>query len=54
MIGNYIGNNPNGLDVVLSDDYETNNSHLIASTACVNNVYNNLKELVDSKGGGYH
>ena len=35
MTGNYIGNNPNGLDIVLSDDYETNNSHLIASTACV-------------------
>ena len=52
MTGNYIGNNPNGLDIVLSDSYETNNSQLIASTKCVNNVYNNLKELIDSKGGG--
>lgn len=50
MTGNYIGNNPNGLDIVLSDSYETNNSQLIASTKCVNNVYNNLKELIDSKG----
>ena len=52
MTGNYIGNNPNSLDVVLSDSYETNKSQLIASTKCVNNVYNNLKELIDSKGGG--
>lgn len=50
MTGNYIGNNPNGLDIVLSDSYETNNSQLIASTKCVNNVYNNLKELINSKG----
>ena len=43
MTGNYIGNNPNGLDIVLSDDYETNNSHLIASTAC---VYNAVQEIL--------
>lgn len=49
MTRNYICNNPNGLDIVLSDDYETNNSQLIASTKCVNNVYNNLKEFIDSK-----
>lgn len=41
MTGNYIGNNPNGLDIVLSDDYETNNSHLIASTKC---VYDAIKD----------
>ena len=43
MTGNYIGNNPNGLDIVLSDDYETNNSHLIASTAC---VYDAVQEIL--------
>lgn len=43
MTGNYIGNNPNSLDVVLSDSYETNNSHLIASTKC---VYNAVQEIL--------
>lgn len=43
MEGNYIGNNPNGLDLVLSDDYETNNSQLIASTKC---VYNAVQEIL--------
>lgn len=38
MEGNYIGNNPNGLDLVLSDDASTNRSDLIASTKCVFNA----------------
>lgn len=43
MSGNYIGNNPNGTDYVLSDDYRTNNTKLFASTACVNNAVNEIK-----------
>ena len=43
MEGNYIGNNPNGLDIVLSDDYETNNPQLIASTKC---VYDAVQEIL--------
>lgn len=42
MTGNYIGNNPNGLDIVLSDDYKTNNTKIFASTACVNNAVNEM------------
>lgn len=43
MSGNYIGNNPNGTDYILSDDYRTNNTKLFASTACVNNAVNEIK-----------
>lgn len=46
MEGNYIGNNPNGLDLVLSDDASTNRSDLIASTKCVFNA------MQDSIGSG--
>ena len=43
MTGNYIGNNPNGVDFVLSDEYKTNNPKIFASTACVNNAVNEIK-----------
>ena len=47
MDGNYIGNNPNGLDLVLSDDASTNRSDLIASTKC---VFNAMQESVIGSG----
>ena len=34
-MGNYVGNNPNGVDLFMSDDYTSNSSKLIASTKCV-------------------
>lgn len=45
MDGNYIGNNPNRLDLVLSDDASTNRSDLIASTKC---VYNAIQDSIGS------
>ena len=34
-MGNYVGNNPNGVDLFMSDDYTSNSSKLLASTKCV-------------------
>lgn len=34
----YLGNNPNGLTIVLSDDYSTEGSGIAASTKCVNDA----------------
>lgn len=34
-MGNYVGNNPNGIDLFMSDDYTSNSSKLVASTKCV-------------------
>lgn len=34
-MGNYVGNDPNGVDLFMSDDYTSNSSKLIASTKCV-------------------
>lgn len=45
------GNGTNRLYGV-SDTIDSDSSLTVASTKCVNNVYNNLKELIDSKGGG--
>ena len=48
MTGNYIGNNPNEIDFLISDDYETNSSKIIASTKCVNDAIN-VNKLIDNK-----
>ena len=59
MSGNYIGNNPNGIDIFLSDSHETNNPNLISSTKCVHNSHIDLKEycdqlkdMIENKGEG--
>lgn len=44
------GNGTNRLYGV-SDTIDSDSSLTVASTKCVNNVYNNLKELIDSNGG---
>lgn len=52
MSENFIyGNGTNRLYGV-SDTIDSASSLTVASTKCVNNIYNNLKELIDSKGGG--
>lgn len=43
-MGNYVGNDPNGVDLFMSDDYTSNSSKLIASTKCVYKAVQALSE----------
>ena len=43
MLTNYIGKNPNIVNVAISDEYQTNSSDLVASTKC---VYNAVQEIL--------